>query len=191
MTAESPGCATTLIPIFKLVSQNQVMVIERLGRYHRLAESGVNIIWPFLDNPREMTSRFLIENPDGSARVVTRRTAYIDLREQVLDFPRQSVITSDNVAMEINALLYYRIIDPIKAVYEVANFAEAIEKLLLRLATGDGGVAMRAMVGPILPPTPSSIRSPRSLLKASTNRSVGRLSSSSSSSTLVGRTVFG
>jgi regulator of protease activity HflC (stomatin/prohibitin superfamily) len=51
------------------------------------------------------------------------------LREQVLDFPKQSVITSDNVVMQINAILYYRVVDPVKSIYEVANFADAIEKL--------------------------------------------------------------
>ena len=129
MVAENPGCAAQLIPIFKLVSQNQVMVIERLGRFHRLAESGVNIIYPFIDQPRMLTSKYIVEDNAGMYRVITRQSPFVDLREQVLDFPRQSVITSDNVAMEINALLYYRIVDPIKAVYEIANFADAIEKL--------------------------------------------------------------
>ena len=129
MVAENQGCVTQLVPIFKVVSQNQVMVIERLGRFNRKAESGLNILYPFIDRPRMLTSRYVIEDANGLKRVITRQSAYVDLREQVLDFPRQSVITADNVAMEINALLYYRIVDPIKAVYEIANFAEAIEKL--------------------------------------------------------------
>jgi regulator of protease activity HflC (stomatin/prohibitin superfamily) len=129
MTLENPGCLQSLVPIFKVVSQNQVMVVERLGRFHRLAESGVNILLPFFDRPRTFTYRFIEEGVDGRPQIVTRTSTFIDLREQVLDFPKQSVITSDNVVMEINAILYYRVVDPMKAVYEVANFAEAIEKL--------------------------------------------------------------
>lgn len=129
MNPENPGCLAAFIPVFKIVPQNQVMVIERLGKFNRLAESGVNILIPLIDRPRNLTFRVLEEDPMGNRHLVTRSTTFIDLREQVLDFPRQSVITSDNVAMEINALLYYRVKEPYKAVYEVANFAEAIEKL--------------------------------------------------------------
>jgi len=129
MTIENEGCLQLLVPIFKIVSQSQVMVVERLGRFNRLAESGVNILIPFLDRPRAFTYRYVEEDPDGRARVITRTSPFIDLREQVLDFPKQSVITSDNVVMEINAILYYRVVDAIKAIYQVANFAEAIEKL--------------------------------------------------------------
>lgn len=129
MNPENPGCFAAVIPIFKIVPQNQVMVIERLGKFNRLAESGINILIPLIDHPRSFTFRILDEDSTGHRHLVTRSTIFIDLREQVLDFPRQSVITSDNVAMEINALLYYRVKEPYKAVYEVANFAEAIEKL--------------------------------------------------------------
>jgi regulator of protease activity HflC (stomatin/prohibitin superfamily) len=126
---ENQGCLQSLIPIFKIVSQSQVMVVERLGRFHRLAESGFNIIVPFIDQPRNFTYRYIEEGADGRPHIVTRTSVFIDLREQVLDFPRQSVITSDNVVMEINAILYYRVVDAVKAIYEIANFAEAIEKL--------------------------------------------------------------
>lgn len=57
------------------------------------------------------------------------QTTVIDLRETVYDFPRQSVITADNVSIEINALLYFQVVDPIRAMYEIANLPEAIEKL--------------------------------------------------------------
>jgi regulator of protease activity HflC (stomatin/prohibitin superfamily) len=129
MTIENEGCMQALVPVFKIVSQSQVMVVERLGRFNRLAESGVNVLLPFLDRPRTFTYRYIEEDIEGRTRVVTRTSPFIDLREQVLDFPKQSVITSDNVLMEINAILYYRVVDAIKAIYEIANFAEAIEKL--------------------------------------------------------------
>jgi regulator of protease activity HflC (stomatin/prohibitin superfamily) len=127
MIIENEGCLQALAPVFKIVSQYQAMVVERLGRFNRLAESGVNILVPFLDRPRMFTCRYVEEDINGNARVVTRTTPFIDLREQALDFPKQSVITSDNVLMEINAILYYRVVDAIKAIYEIANFAEAKE----------------------------------------------------------------
>src|SRR5690606_30679799 len=58
-----------------------------------------------------------------------REVSRIEMRESVYDFPRQSVITKDNVITEINAMLYFQIVDPIKAVYEISNLPDAIEKL--------------------------------------------------------------
>jgi regulator of protease activity HflC (stomatin/prohibitin superfamily) len=66
---------------------------------------------------------------DGSKAAVIRTTSRIDLREQVYDFDKQSVITKDNVTTTINALLYFQIVDPIKSVYEIDNLPNAIEKL--------------------------------------------------------------
>lgn len=129
MPPENPGCLAALIPVIKIISHSQAMVIERLGRFSRVGHSGVNILIPFLDRPRAFSARYVEEDAEGKKHAVTRTSVYIDLREQVLDFPKQSVITADNVVMEINAILYYRVMDPVKAVYGVANFAEAIEKL--------------------------------------------------------------
>ncbi len=69
------------------------------------------------------------ELPDGNRYVQFTRKERIDLRETVYDFPKQNVITRDNVGTEINALLYYQVMDPIKAVYEIENLPLAIEKL--------------------------------------------------------------
>lgn len=114
----------------KIVRQSETMIIERLGRYHRTLESGINIIWPLIDRPRSLMWRYT-ENVfgGGGATAVTRQTSRIDLRESVYDFPRQNVITKDNVGMNINAIVYFQIVDPMKAVYEIANLPDAIEKL--------------------------------------------------------------
>lgn len=114
---------------FRIVQQAQTMVIERLGKYHRTLQSGINIVWPILDRPREINYRYVHNDLNGRTLVSTRQTNRIDLREQVYDFPKQSVITKDNVTTEINALLYFQIIDPVKAVYEINNLPNAIEKL--------------------------------------------------------------
>lgn len=113
----------------KIVPQSQTLVIERLGKFHRVLNSGINIIWPILDKPRQMYFRHVFTDFDGRVKVRTKLDDRIDLREQLIDFPPQSVITKDNVMTSINAILYYQIMDPIKAVYEIANLPDAIEKL--------------------------------------------------------------
>lgn len=113
----------------KIIQQAETMVIERLGKYHRTLEPGINIIWPIFDRPREIEWKYVYEDVKGKTLVRRKKTSKIDLRETVYDFPRQSVITKDNVVIEINALLYFQITDPVKAVYEISNLPDAIEKL--------------------------------------------------------------
>lgn len=112
-----------------IVRQAEAVIIERFGCFHRVLRPGLHIITPFLENPRKIEWT-IITQIDGKRY---HRTSYmidrIDLRESVYDFPKQNVITKDNVTMEINALLYYQITDPKAAVYEVANLQDAIEKL--------------------------------------------------------------
>src|SRR5688572_3378679 len=86
---------------FTVVQQAETIVVERLGRYHRTLESGINIIIPFFDQPRRITWRYTTE---VNGQLIHRKgeAKRIDLREQIYDFPRQSVITRDNVATEIN-----------------------------------------------------------------------------------------
>jgi regulator of protease activity HflC (stomatin/prohibitin superfamily) len=84
---------------------------------------------PFVDRPREICTRISYQAPNGKSYAIIKSTKKIDLREQVYDFPKQSVITKDNVVTEINALLYFQIMDPVKAVYEIDNLPNAIEKL--------------------------------------------------------------
>jgi regulator of protease activity HflC (stomatin/prohibitin superfamily) len=114
---------------FTIVQQSETMVIERLGRYNRTLESGVNIIWPIVERPKAIDWRYQEILPDGERIYRQRRTGRLDLRETLYDFPRQSVITKDNVMTEVNALLYFQITDPVRAVYEIANLPDAIEKL--------------------------------------------------------------
>src|SRR5438552_5915657 len=113
----------------RVVQQAQTIVIERLGRYHGTLHSGINLILPILDKPRAIDWRFTQVTPAGEMFVRRYKTDKIDLREAVYDFPRQSVITKDNVQTEINALIYYQVTDPVRAVYEIANLPDAIEKL--------------------------------------------------------------
>ena len=103
-----------------IIPQSETKIIERLGRYYATLRPGINIIIPIVDRSKEIVvmraGRYVYSNS-------------IDLREQVYDFPKQNVITKDNVQTEINALLYFQIVDPFKAVYEINNLPNAIEKL--------------------------------------------------------------
>ena len=114
---------------FKIVPQSETRVVERLGRYDRTLQSGINYLFPIIDQAREVIQRDEIKYGDGTKSVVMRSTSRIDLREQVYDFDKQSVITKDNVTTTINALLYFQIVDPVKSVYEIDNLPNAIEKL--------------------------------------------------------------
>jgi regulator of protease activity HflC (stomatin/prohibitin superfamily) len=113
----------------RIVQQSEAMVIERLGKYHSTLNAGINVIIPIVDRPREIIFRFSRELPDGNRFVQFQKKERIDLRETVYDFPRQNVITKDNIMTEINALLYFQVMDPVKAMYEIENLPLAIEKL--------------------------------------------------------------
>lgn len=104
----------------KVVAQSECMIVERLGRYSRTLSSGFNVILPFIDATRPT---FWVTNG------VSMMTDRIDLRETVLDVPQQDVITRDNVSISIDAILYVQIMDPTKAVYEIANLPNAVAQL--------------------------------------------------------------
>jgi len=103
-----------------IIPQSETKIIERLGKYYATLKPGINIIIPIVDKPKSVITmtrgRYVYSND-------------IDLREQVYDFDKQNVITKDNIQMQINALLYFQIVDPFKAVYEINNLPNAIEKL--------------------------------------------------------------
>ncbi|EGN56718.1 paraslipin [Hallella multisaccharivorax DSM 17128] len=103
-----------------IIPQSETRIIERLGKYYATLKPGINIIIPFIDRAKVIVTyqrgRYTYSN-------------HIDLREQVYDFDKQNVITKDNIQMQINALLYFQIVDPFKAVYEINNLPNAIEKL--------------------------------------------------------------
>ena len=93
----------------QIVPQKQVKIIERLGKYHRTAEAGLNYIVPFFDSVRDT----------------------LDLREQITKIEPQPVITRDNVTMEVDAVIYSVIVDPVRATYEVQNLRWGLEQMTL------------------------------------------------------------
>ena len=113
----------------KIIGQAEVMVIERLGRFNRLGRSGLNVLIPFVEKPRTIDVRYFGTDVNGTKRISAGSTARIDLREQVLNFPSQPVITKDNVTIDIDAVIYYRVADPQKATYAVQNLPYALETL--------------------------------------------------------------
>lgn len=112
----------------KIVPQSSVLLIERLGRFNRVATSGLNIIVPFFDSPRAV---YWTNVRPGITS--------IDLREQFIDLPPQSVISRDNVMVNVDSVVYWQITDPIKATYEVNDLVGSIVQLTF---TG-----MRSVIG--------------------------------------------
>ena len=138
------GAALALIGLgvasIKIVGQAEVLVIERLGRFNRLARSGLNILIPLVERPKSIDVRYFEADISGVKKVTSASTSRIDLREQVLNFPSQPVITKDNVTIDIDAVLYYRVADPQKATYAIQNLPYALETLTrttLRNIVGD------------------------------------------------------
>jgi len=102
----------------RIIRQARAGIVERLGKFHGMAGTGVNILVPFIDHMK----------------------AIVDLREQIADYPPQPVITKDNVTMQMDTVVYYQVTDPVKFTYEHANPRAAIENLsitTLRNIVGD------------------------------------------------------
>mmetsp|Transcript_48821 Transcript_48821/g.117227 ORF Transcript_48821/g.117227 Transcript_48821/m.117227 type:complete len:331 (-) Transcript_48821:144-1136(-) len=131
---------------FRVVEQGTAMVVERFGRFHRRCDAGWHFLVPFADQPRSMTWRSSETSLRGQTqvvRVLQRKTNRIDLRENVMDFPNQSIITRDNVEIQVHPMLVFRLVDPVRAVYETYDLSHAVEKLVqtaLRSIIGDMGL---------------------------------------------------
>jgi regulator of protease activity HflC (stomatin/prohibitin superfamily) len=104
----------------KIVPQSTVLLIERLGRFHRVAQSGLNIIVPFFESPRAV---YWSSSRPGMTS--------IDLREQFIDLPPQPVITRDNVTINVDSVVYWMITDPIKSVYEINDLVGSLVQLTI------------------------------------------------------------
>ncbi len=99
--------AVTVVRAVRIVNQATAVIVERLGRYSRTLSAGLHVLVPYIDRPR----------------------ATVDLREQVVSFPPQPVITSDNLVVSIDTVIYFQVNDPKAATYEIANFIQGIEQL--------------------------------------------------------------
>src|ERR1700735_111063 len=117
----------TVVRSVRIVPQAQAGIVERFGRYHRTLHAGLNLVTPFIDRLRPL----------------------IDLREQVVSFPPQPVITKDNLVVGIDTVIYFQVTDPKSATYEIANYVAAVEQLTV--------TTLRNVVGgmDLDPPLPS------------------------------------
>jgi len=97
------------VKTIKIVKQSEVYIIERLGKFHKVADAGLTIIIPFLDQVRSVVS----------------------LKQQTMDIPPQGVITKDNVTITIDTVVFYKVTDPAKAVYEIQSLKKGIEYLAI------------------------------------------------------------
>ncbi|MCA2219056.1 SPFH domain-containing protein, partial [Jidongwangia harbinensis] len=92
-----------LVKTIRIVPQQRMDVVERLGKYKRTLSPGLNLLVPFVDAVRTK----------------------VDMREQVVSFPPQPVITSDNLVVSIDTVLYFKVVDPVRATYEISHFLQA------------------------------------------------------------------
>src|SRR6201746_2923153 len=99
----------TLAKAIRIIPQATAGVVERLGKYHKTLLPGLNLLVPFIDRLRPL----------------------LDLREQVVSFPPQPVITEDNLVVSIDTVIYFQVTDPVSATYEIANYISAIEQLTM------------------------------------------------------------
>ncbi|MEE4277408.1 MAG: SPFH domain-containing protein [Halieaceae bacterium] len=113
----------------RVVPERSVMMIERLGKFSRQLNAGLNLIIPIIDAPRKVPVRTTIRDEAGNKLHLVQMENSLDLREQVYDFPAQQVITRDNVGILVDAVVYFAIMDPRKATYEIANLPLALETL--------------------------------------------------------------
>lgn len=114
----------------KIVHHAEVLIVERFGKFHRTLTPGLHWLIPFVDCPRTVNWRYLeVKSNNPEAQVMLIQTNRIDMREHVIDFGRQSVITKDTVTMNIDALVYFRVTDPRIAVFKIENLPDAIELL--------------------------------------------------------------
>src|SRR3954447_11857183 len=97
----------TVLRSIRVVPQQRMDVVERLGKYQRTLKPGLNLLVPFIDAVRTK----------------------VDMREQVVSFPPQPVITSDNLVVSIDTVLYFKVVDSVRATYEISSFLQAIEQL--------------------------------------------------------------
>src|SRR3712207_4352587 len=100
---------TVLVKTVRIVPQARAAVVERFGKYKQTLPAGLNIVMPFIDKVRSL----------------------IDLREQVVSFPPQPVITEDNLVVSIDTVIYFQVTDAVSATYEIANYIQAVEQLTM------------------------------------------------------------
>lgn len=132
---------------FRVVEQGTSMIVERLGRFHRRCDAGLHFLVPFIDRPRPVVWRnadvYLAGNHTQVVQVTELTRDIIDLRESIMDFPNQPVITRDNVQIAVHPMLLYRLVDPVRVAYETYDLCHAVEKLVqttLRSIIGEMGL---------------------------------------------------
>ena len=112
----------------RIIEQSEEMIIQRFGRYYETLKPGLHFIFPIIDSPKLIAWKVTYDS-GPHAYYAIRMVDRIDMRENVYDFPSQSVITRDNVTVQINALLYFQVVDSKAASYEISSLPLAIEKL--------------------------------------------------------------
>mgnify|MGYP000906973427 CR=1 FL=1 len=149
-----------IIKSFNIVPQGSVRLVQRLGKYHRTLRPGVSFIIPFLDNIKVPSITTYDKDPTNPENAQTRLRYLVSSKgdiptiEIIMDPPTIDAISKDNALVYPDAILYFRIVDPVKAAYEVENLGLAVYKLIettlrqqIGILTSDEIITGRALIG--------------------------------------------
>ncbi|GIQ90373.1 stomatin family protein, partial [Kipferlia bialata] len=131
---------------FVVVKNRSCVVVERFGRFSHLLQPGLHFLTPWVDRIRPLVWRnytYELSRAGATLHIDQKNESHIDLRENILDLPLQVVITRDNVAINIHPMILYHIASPLRAVYEICDLSQAVEKLVqttLRAIVGSMGL---------------------------------------------------
>lgn len=109
-----------------IVRQAEAIIIERFGRFHRVLKPGLNCVAPLIDAPRNFTWRKVYIDIDKKMVDTVTTGHRVDLRESLYAFPRIEVFSKDTVLLEVAAVMFYRVVDARRAVYDVVDLAQAV-----------------------------------------------------------------
>mmetsp|Transcript_15470 Transcript_15470/g.53745 ORF Transcript_15470/g.53745 Transcript_15470/m.53745 type:complete len:333 (-) Transcript_15470:21-1019(-) len=123
-----------IITVYKAVNvvrEKEVIVVERLGKFNEVLTAGVHFIIPYVDRPKTYTFRYFVTTPLGNTQLVNKANqSKILTQNEVLDFPKQAVITRDNAMVHLDAVLNYRIVNPKRMIYSCQNLPLMLSKVL-------------------------------------------------------------
>lgn len=115
---------------FIMVKEREAVIIERFGRFSTMLQPGINFIIPFVDVPKRYQWRYWSTDPQGNPNLVQRNSYRISNQNEVIDFPRQMVISRDNAKLLLDAVLSWKIVNQRQMIYSTVNLPQMLSHLL-------------------------------------------------------------
>mmetsp|Transcript_1790 Transcript_1790/g.4578 ORF Transcript_1790/g.4578 Transcript_1790/m.4578 type:complete len:333 (+) Transcript_1790:79-1077(+) len=115
---------------FIMVKEREAVIVERLGRFLRMLQPGINFIIPFIDRPKRYSWRYYVTDNLGNPNLVERKSYRISNQNEVIDFPKQMVISRDNAQLQLDAVLSWKIVNQRQMIYSTVNLPQMLSKML-------------------------------------------------------------